>query len=61
VIDEVLACMAMGYKSIDFADSNFNNSARHVKAVCEELIRRKEKYPGRAMPGWIIWTMSFWH
>ncbi|PKN53240.1 MAG: hypothetical protein CVU55_03250 [Deltaproteobacteria bacterium HGW-Deltaproteobacteria-13] len=45
VIDEVLACMAMGYKSIDFADSNFNNSTRHVKAVCEELIRRKVKIP----------------
>jgi anaerobic magnesium-protoporphyrin IX monomethyl ester cyclase len=45
VVDEILACMEMGYKSIDFADSNFNNSTPHVKAVCEELIRRKVKIP----------------
>ena len=43
VVDEILTCIETGYKSIDFADSNFNNSTQHVKAVCEELIRRKVK------------------
>jgi radical SAM superfamily enzyme YgiQ (UPF0313 family) len=45
VVDEILECMEMGYKSIDFGDSNFNNSSQHVKAVCEELIRREVKIP----------------
>jgi radical SAM superfamily enzyme YgiQ (UPF0313 family) len=45
VVDEIQECMAMGYKSIEFGDSNFNNSPQHVKAVCEELIRRDVKIP----------------
>ncbi|MCE5212360.1 MAG: B12-binding domain-containing radical SAM protein [Deltaproteobacteria bacterium] len=45
VVDEILKCKAMGYKSIDFADSNFNNSIKHVKEICKELIRRNVKTP----------------
>lgn len=45
VVDEIMACMAVGYQSIHFADSNFNNSTRHVKDICEELIRRNVKIP----------------
>jgi radical SAM superfamily enzyme YgiQ (UPF0313 family) len=40
-----MECISMGYKSIDFGDSNFNNSIQHVKDVCEELIRRSVKIP----------------
>jgi len=45
IADEVEACLRMGYRSVDFYDDNFNQSRKHVDALCRELARRSITVP----------------
>jgi radical SAM superfamily enzyme YgiQ (UPF0313 family) len=44
VVDEVEACMAMGYKEFRFYDDLFNITAEKIVAFCEEVDRRGLKF-----------------
>jgi len=45
VVDEIIECKELGYRSIDFYDDNFNQSRRHVERFCEEMLSRGVDMP----------------
>lgn len=45
VIEEILHCKGMGYRSVDFYDSNFNQSRKHVESLCQEMIDHRLNLP----------------
>ncbi|MDX6767901.1 MAG: radical SAM protein [Elusimicrobiota bacterium] len=38
-VEEMRACKALGYRSVDFYDDNFNQSIRLTEELCREIIR----------------------
>ena len=45
VVDEILACKALGFQSIDVHDPNLCMSRDHVTALCEAMIERRVDLP----------------
>lgn len=45
IVDEIEYLLKTGANTIHFDDDNFTSSADHVRAVCEEIKRRRMKFP----------------